>query len=86
MITEKQPINARVQRDLVDFLEDYRSKHNLSRTDALEEAIRALKQRERDYELRQGYRQFALDQSIEQDVWSDSDLQETLAAIDQGKQ
>ncbi len=86
MVSEKHPINARIQTELVDFLEDYRSKHNVSRTDALEEAIRALRQREREQELREGYKQFARDARKEKDAWLDSDLQETLQAINQGKE
>jgi ribosome-binding protein aMBF1 (putative translation factor) len=85
VITEKQPINARVQAELVTFLEVYRNKHKLSRTDALEEAIRALRQREREQELREGYKQFARDARKEKDVWLDSDLAETLEAIEHGK-
>jgi hypothetical protein len=85
MVAEKQSINARVQAELVDFLEAYRNKHKLSRTDALEEAIRALRQREREQELREGYRQLARDALKEKDAWLDSDLSETLSAIDKGK-
>jgi hypothetical protein len=86
MAAEKQSVNARVQRELVDFLEDYRSKHKLSRTDALEDAIRALRQREREQELREGYKQFARDAQKEKDAWLDSDMQETFRAINQGKE
>jgi metal-responsive CopG/Arc/MetJ family transcriptional regulator len=83
---ERQPITARIQDDLASYLEEYRSKHKLAtRTDALEEAIRALKQRERNAELLAGYRQEALDQAKQQpDPWIDSDLQNTLQAIDRG--
>jgi metal-responsive CopG/Arc/MetJ family transcriptional regulator len=82
---ERQPITARIQGDLASYLEEYRTKHKLAtRTDALEEAIRALKQRERDAELREGYRQMALDYAKNPDPWLDSDLKETLEAIDRG--
>jgi metal-responsive CopG/Arc/MetJ family transcriptional regulator len=82
---ERQPITARIQGDLASYLEEYRTKHKLAtRTDALEEAIRALKQRERDVELREGYRQMALDYAKNPDPWLDSDLKETLEAIDRG--
>jgi metal-responsive CopG/Arc/MetJ family transcriptional regulator len=86
MVTqERQPITARIQGDLASYLEEYRTKHKLAtRTDALEEAIRALKQRERDAELREGYRQMALDYAKNPDPWLDSDLKETLEAIDRG--
>jgi hypothetical protein len=83
---EKQPINARVQSDLAEFLETYCSKHGLTRTDALEEAIRALRQRERDLELRQGYREFAKDLAQHPDPWLDSGLGETLEGIDRGQE
>ncbi|MGL4610234.1 MAG: hypothetical protein ACRCYY_11250 [Trueperaceae bacterium] len=82
MATEKQPINARVQRELLDFLESYSTKHQLSRTNALEEAIRALKQRERDLELRQGYEAFARELAKQHDPWLDSGLEATLEGID----
>jgi metal-responsive CopG/Arc/MetJ family transcriptional regulator len=82
---ERQPITARIQGDLASYLEEYRAKHKLAtRTDALEEAIRALKQRERDAELREGYRQMALDYAKNPDPWLDADLKETLEAIDRG--
>jgi metal-responsive CopG/Arc/MetJ family transcriptional regulator len=82
---ERQPITARIQGDLASYLEEYRTKHKLAtRTDALEEAIRALKQREREAELREGYRQMALDYAKNPDPWLDSDLKETLEAIDRG--
>jgi metal-responsive CopG/Arc/MetJ family transcriptional regulator len=82
---ERQPITARIQGDLASYLEEYRTKHKLAtRTDALEEAIRALKQRERDVELREGYRQMALDYAKNPDPWLDSDLKETFEAIDRG--
>jgi metal-responsive CopG/Arc/MetJ family transcriptional regulator len=82
---ERQPITARIQGDLASYLEEYRTKHKLAtRTDALEEAIRALKQRERDAELREGYRQMALDYAKNPDPWLEGDLKETLEAIDRG--
>jgi metal-responsive CopG/Arc/MetJ family transcriptional regulator len=83
---ERQPITARIQGDLASYLEEYRTKHKLAtRTDALEEAIRALRKRERDAELREGYRQEALDYARNgMDPWIDSDLKDTLEAIDRG--
>jgi metal-responsive CopG/Arc/MetJ family transcriptional regulator len=82
---ERQPITARIQDDLANFLEEYRTKHKLAtRTDALEEAIRALKQRERNAELLAGYRQMALDYAKNPDPWLDADLKDTLEAIDRG--
>lgn len=86
-LTEKRPITARVQGDLLDYLEQYQTDHALpTKTDALEEAIRALKQREREKELREGYRQEAIDyaRSKHKDPWIDSDLKDTLEAIDRG--
>lgn len=82
MINDKHPINARVQRELLEFLERYSSKHQLSRTDALEEAIRALRQRERDLELRRGYEAFAREVVVQPDPWLDGGLAETLEGID----
>jgi hypothetical protein len=84
---ERQPISARIRADLAEYLETYREKHSLAtRTDALEEAILALKQREREQELREGYRQEALDYARckNKDPWIDSDLKDTLEAIDRG--
>ncbi len=84
-LTEKRPLTARVQADLLDFLEDYQVKHALpTKTDALEEAIRSLRQREREAELREGYRQMALDYAKNPDPWLDADLKYTLDAIDRG--
>ena len=84
---EKKPITARVQADLLNFLEEYQAKHDLpSKTDALEEAIRSLREREHKAALREGYRQMAIDQANtpENDPWIDSDLKETLEGIDRG--
>jgi hypothetical protein len=53
----KGHISARIQVELFDYLEDYQKRHNLpSRTAALEEAIRALRAREQEQELRDAYR------------------------------
>jgi hypothetical protein len=82
---ERQPISARIRADLAEFLETYREKHSLAtRTDALEKAILALQQLERDAELREGYRQMALDYAKNPDPWLDADLKYTLDAIDRG--
>ena len=86
-MTEKRPITARVQADLLNFLEEYQAKHDLpSKTDALEEAIRALRKNEIELEMREGYRQEAIDQARNphKDPWIDSNLKDTLDAIDQG--
>jgi flagellar motility protein MotE (MotC chaperone) len=54
----KGHISARIQVELFDYLEDYQQRHNLpTRTAALEEAIRALQEREREREVREQHRQ-----------------------------
>lgn len=84
---DRQPITARIRADLAEYLEQYQQQHHLAtRTDALEEAIRALRQREHDQFLRESYRQMALDEARQgkRDPWVDSGLLETLEGIDRG--
>lgn len=80
-----RPLNARLEPELDAFVTEYQRAHKLpTRSDVIREALRALQQRERERELREGYRRLALEHAQDSDPWVDSDLGETLEAIDRG--